>query len=316
MRIGFFGTPEIAAFCLKGLSEKHEIVFVVTGEDKEIGRNRKIKLNPVKVLALEIGTEILQPQSLKNKDFFDSIKNSDVDIFVVVAYGKIIPKNIFEIPKFKTINLHPSKLPKYRGAAPIQTALIDGLTETGITVQLINEKMDAGDIVLQKSIELNSEMTSVDLYDIVLPVGVKMLMEAIDLFESGNLSLIKQNDEDVTYCSKIDRDTAQIDWSLPAIYIHNLVRGLNPKPVAWSTFRDANIKIWKTVIPDDIEDLSLEIGVVTKYQKKRLLVGTGDGLLEILRIQPQTKKEMDATSFINGSRLEVGEHFKIIDKNN
>ncbi len=316
MKIGFFGTPEIAAYCLKGLSEKHEIVFVVTGEDKEIGRNRKVKFNPVKALALEIGTEILQPQSLKNQDFFDSIKNTDVDIFVVVAYGKIIPKNIFEIPKFKTINLHPSKLPKYRGAAPIQTALIDGLTETGITVQLINEKMDAGDIVLQESIKLDSEMNSVDLYDVVLPMGVNMLTEALDLFESGDVCLVKQNEENVTFCSKINRDKAHIDWKKSAIEIHNLVRGLNPKPVAWSTFRDANIKIWKTVIPNNIEELSLEIGVVAKYQKKRLLVGTGDGLLEILKIQPQTKKEMDAMAFINGSRLEVGEHFEINDKNN
>lgn len=315
MKIGFFGTPDIAAFCLESLSEKYSIDFVVTGEDKEVGRNRKLKYNPVKSKAIDLGIEIFQPTSLKEESFLKQMGDRNVDIFVVVAYGKFIPKELFELPKYKTINLHPSKLPKYRGAAPIQTALMDGVEKTGITVQLINEKMDAGDIVLQKDIDLNSEMSSSDLYDLVLPEGAALLNKVIDLFEKNEVNLIKQNESDVTFCGKIDRNTAQIDWGFSAIKIHNLVRGLNPKPVAWTTFRNNNVKIWQTTIPNDLEEIVLKCGEIGIYKKKRLVVGTGEGIVEILEIQPQAKKVMDAVSFINGSRLVKGDHFVFENKN-
>ena len=309
MNVGFFGTPEIASYCLEKLATVHNIKFVVTGEDKSSGRNRKINFSPVKQLALNLGVDIYQPSSLKGNKFYEDIIGYEVDIFVVVAYGKIIPRNIFDIPRLKTINLHPSLLPLYRGAAPIEWAIVDGNSESGITVQLINEKLDAGDIVLQNKIALNESMTSGELYDLVLPMGSDMLLESIELLNSGEYEPQIQDDSMATYCSKIDMDIARIDWSKSSKAIHDLVRGFNPKPVAWSEFRESRMKIWETALFTENIDINLPFGTIYKITKKRLLISTGDGFVELMSIQPQGKKRMDTISFINGYRIDELERF-------
>lgn len=309
MKIGFFGTPEIASFCLDRLGGAFEIAFVVTGEDKPAGRNQKLRFNPVKELSLQKGYRLIQPARLKDEGFLQEIKTCQAEIFVVVAYGKLIPPEVFNAPPFRTINLHPSLLPLFRGAAPIPWALIQGEHETGITVQLINERLDAGDILLQKPLPLDINMTAGDLYDRVLPLGADMLIETIKGLASGIITPRPQEEERATYCGKINRDTARIDWKLPAEALHNLVRGLNPKPVAWTTFREKNMRIWKTALPGDCGVMSAVPGELIRFQKKRLLAGTGGGMLEILGIQPETKKEMDGLAFLNGYRLEPGERF-------
>jgi len=310
MRIGFWGTPAIASYCLEALRINHEIRFVVTQPDKPAGRNNILKPPQAKETALKLNIPVLQPESLKENSFLEKITKFNADIFVVVAYGKLIPSNIFNAPPFKTINLHPSLLPKYRGAAPIQWALINGETETGVTVQMINEKMDAGDIVLQEKIAINDTMNSDDLYNKVLPVGAKLLNRAIEFIGSGISGFEKQKDEEATFCGKITHDTAKIDWNKPAYAIHNLVRGLAPKPAAWTLFRGAALKIFRTA-PVKAEELqeTPSSGDIVRYRKKRLIAGTGSGLLEIIELQPETKRKMDASSFINGYNIESASRF-------
>ncbi|MDR3238192.1 MAG: methionyl-tRNA formyltransferase [Spirochaetia bacterium] len=311
MKIGFWGTPRIASYCLEALRANHEIRFVVTPPDKYAGRNNRLTPPSAKQTALKWNIPVLQPEKLKDSSFIDKIAAFNADIFVVVAYGKLIPPEIFNHPPLKTINLHPSLLPKYRGAAPIPWVIINGEKETGITVQLINEKMDAGDIVLQKKIPLDDMISAEDLYNMVLPKGAALIDEAIKLLASGTHTPIKQSDDDATFCGKITRDTARINWNSPARSIHNLVRGLNPKPAAWTTFRGSDIKIFGTAVLEGAPELEKipEAGEIIRYQKKRVIAGTSSLLLEILELQPEAKKRMNALSFINGYRLEGESRF-------
>ncbi len=309
MRVGFFGTPEIASYVLQHICNIYEIVFLVSPEDKKCGRDMKIQECAAKEFASCKDIPVLQPKSLKDPEFAAQLKSYNADIFVVVAYGKLIPRPIFTMPQYGTINLHPSLLPKYRGAAPVQWALINGDSETGVTVQMINEELDAGDIVLQEKIEIDENINAGELYDLVFPIGAELVVKSIELLGSGKAELVKQNGSDATHCGKIDKDTALINWNNNAFKIHNLVRGLNPKPVAWTTFRSHHMKIWKTSVFDGIVP-ELKPGEVTKFQKKHLLAGTGNGVIEILEIQPENKKKMDGLSFINGYRLETGDFFE------
>ncbi len=214
------------------------------------------------------------------------------------------------MPVFKTINLHPSLLPKYRGAAPIQWSLINGEKETGITVQLINERLDAGDIIEQEKIPLDSDMTAADLYRIVEARGPDLIERVLEGFSARKSVPVKQDESKATFCRKIDRDIARIDWKAASAVIHNLVRGLNPKPVAFSSFRGEGVKIWKTSLADEDTPGRLEPGAIARHQKKRLFAGTGTGPIEILCIQPANKKAMDGLSFINGYRLVEGDRFE------
>ncbi len=309
MKVGFFGTPDIASHVLKRLCREHDVVFLVAPEDKRCGRNLQVQHCSSKELAACEDIPVLQPKTLKTPEFLEELKTYNADIFVVVAYGKLIPRSIFEMPKFGTINLHPSLLPEYRGAAPVEWALVNGERVTGVTVQMINEKLDAGDIVLQEKIELSSSITSGELYELVMPLGEELVLKSIELLSKGRDMLVPQDHSRATHCAKIDRDTAHIVWSKSFSEIHNLVRGLNPKPAAWTTFRGMNIKIWKT-IPFHDDEISLLPGEIMKYHKKHLLAGTGSGILEILEIQPENKKRMDGLAFINGYRLAEKEIFE------
>ncbi|OHD67215.1 MAG: methionyl-tRNA formyltransferase [Spirochaetes bacterium RBG_16_49_21] len=309
MKIGFFGTPELAARCLAELHAKHEISFVVTAEDKESGRNLKLRFPPAKEEALRLRIPVLQPRSLKDPQFSEAIRKFNADIFVIVAYGKLIPRAVFDLPPLKTVNLHPSLLPKYRGAAPVPWALINGERETGITVQLINEKLDSGDIIEQEVISLDINQTAADLWEIVYSRGPDLLNRAVTSLASGNPRPIRQDESQATYCRKIDRNVAMIDWGKTSLEIHNLVRGLNPKPVAFSFFRGENIRIWRAALAaGDLPD-RVEPGAIIRYHRKRLLAGTGKGFLEIISIQPANRKIMDCLSFINGYRLSPADHF-------
>ena len=309
MRVGFFGTPDIAAYMLKRLCREHDVLFLVAQEDKRSGRNLRLANCSSKEIAESENIPVLQPKSLKDQEFVEELKRFNADIFIVVAYGKLIPKAVFSMPRFGTINLHPSLLPKYRGAAPVEWAIINGEDETGVTVQLINEELDAGDIIIQEKIRLNNSISSGELYEIVFSVGEELLVKAAEILLDGRDKPKAQDHSKATYCGKIDRETALIDWNKSSRDIHNLIRGLNPKPAAWTNFRDMNIKIWKTA-EYNINGIILKPGQILKHNKKNLIVGTGDGILEILEIQPENKKRMDGLSFINGYRLIENEIFQ------
>jgi len=310
LKIGFFGTPDIAAFFLTKLIEKYTIAFIVTGEDKPSGRHRKIHFSPVKEIALSEGIPLYQPPMPGDQNFIRDITGAGTDLFVVVAYGKILPPEVFTLPPLNTINLHPSLLPKYRGAAPIQWAIICGDHETGITVQLMNEQLDAGDILSQKKIPIDSDITAGELSRIIMPQGAELLIDTIEQMSRNQITPLKQNEEEATYCDKLDKELARINWKMNSGQIHNLVRGLNPSPVAWTTFRDITIRIWRTAIIEEEIPLTGVQGNLSVYKKRRLIVETGDGPLEILQLQPETRKVMDAHSFINGYRLKEGDFFQ------
>jgi methionyl-tRNA formyltransferase len=293
---------------LKRLCREHDILFLVAPEDKERGRNLKVTGCSSKEIAESEDIPVLQPKSLKDQEFVEELKRFNADIFIVVAYGKLIPKSVFTLPRYGTINLHPSLLPKYRGAAPVEWAIINGEEETGVTVQMINEELDAGDIIAQEKIRLNNSITAGELYEIVNSIGEELLLKSVEILESGKDKPLPQDHSKATYCGKIDRDSALIDWNKSSSEIHNLIRGLNPKPAAWTNFRNMNIKIWKTAAFNNNE-ISLKPGQILKYNKKQLIAGTGSGILEILEIQPENKKRMDGLSFINGYRLAENEFF-------
>jgi len=308
MKIGFFGTPDIASHMLKRLCMEHDVIFLVAPEDKRSGRNLKQINCSSKEFAEGENIPVLQPKSLKSQEFAGELKRYNADIFIVVAYGKLIPESVFTLPRYGTINLHPSLLPGYRGAAPVEWAIINGETETGVTVQLINEELDAGDIIIQEKIQLDNTITAGELYEKVNSIGEELLLKSAEILLRGREKPVPQDHSKATYCGKIDRETAFIDWNKSSVEIHNLIRGLNPKPAAWTNFRDMNIKIWKST-EFSSNEISLKPGQILKYNKKQLIVGTGNGSLEILEIQPENKKKMDGLSFINGYRLTEDEFF-------
>jgi len=311
MRIGFFGTPQIAAYCLGELARAHDVAFIVSNDDKPCGRHLKVQCCPAKEVALEHGIRFHHPENLKEKRFIDALGLEGADLFVIVAFGRIIPREVFEMPRLGTINLHPSLLPRYRGAAPVEWALINGETETGVTVQMINERLDAGDIIVQERLPIPDDFTAADLYDAVRPLGAGLLLKAIDLLDSGDARPRPQDDTEATYCGKIDHELAHINWNTIAMSIHNLTRGLNPRPGAWTGFRGAHIKIWKTAQPaEGGPGEPYAPGQVLIHQKKRLFAGTADGWIEILSLQPGTKRVMDGLSFINGYRPGVEDRFE------
>ncbi|HMB20177.1 MAG TPA: methionyl-tRNA formyltransferase [Spirochaetota bacterium] len=309
MRTGFFGTPQIAAYCLDEILKEYTVSCVVTSPDKPAGRGRKLTPSPVKDLSLKYDIPVLQPQSLKDPSLHEQMKEFECDLFIVVAYGKIIPRLLFDMPRYGTINLHPSLLPLYRGAAPIQWAIINGEKQTGITVQRINEELDAGEILLQNSIDIPIDMTAGELYDLVLPKGAAMLLKTIAGLQDNTITPEPQDHSRATYCGKIDTETAGIDWNNTSMEIHNLVRGLNPRPVAWTIFRDKKIKIWRTMPVEDTLPEGSTPGSIHKFPGKRLIAQTGSGSLEIFQLQPETKKSMDSRSFLNGYHPEKGEAF-------
>jgi len=296
MRVIFFGTPEIAFFCLKRIIEsKKEIAAVVTVPDKPQGRGLRLIESEVKKAAKEFSLPILQPESLKDETFITALKNYDADVFVVVAF-RILPKIVYEIPKLGSINLHGSLLPKYRGAAPIQWALINGEKETGVTTFFLKEKVDEGDIILQRKIEICDDDDFGSLYEKMKIIGSEVLIETLDLIEQGAVVPTKQNETEVSLAPKITKEICKIDWNKSAENIRNLIRGLSPYPGAFFIKNDKMYKVFKAKV---VEEPKLKIGEFMQT-KKDLFVGCCDKSLQILSIQPENKKIMSSEEFVRG----------------
>jgi len=299
MRIIFFGTPEFAIPSLNILLEnKYEIVGVVTVPDKEKGRGLKLEPSPVKRFALEHGLKVLQPEKLRDESFQGQLKELKPELGVVVAY-RILPVEVYTIPEFGTFNLHASLLPKYRGAAPIQWALINGEKITGVTTFFLQEKVDTGNIILQREVEIDDEDNFQTLHDKLAEVGAQLVLETVRRIESRDINLIPQNESEATLAPKITKEICRINWNQSAEKIHNLVRGLSPSPAAFTTLGNKLIKIYKTKILDEKSDKTPgEIMV----EDERILVNTKDKLIEILELQPESRKKMRAKEFLLGYR--------------
>ena len=297
MKVIFMGTPEFAVPSLKALIDSCEVLCVVTQTDKPKGRGHKLQPPPVKVFAEKNNIPVLQPARLKSEEIISQLAEYHADLIVVVAYGKILPQEILNLPKFGCINVHASLLPKYRGAAPIEWSIINGETSTGVTTMKMDAGLDTGDILLATKVEITEEMILPELKEILSVEGAKLLIETINNLET--IKPIKQDDSLSNYAPMLTKDTGKIDWKKSAREIHNLVRGLYGG--AFTVIDNQKFKIWRTKNFDT--DLKLTAGEI-KIDGKKFLVGTGKGTLEILELQAPNSKKLDAVSFLLGHKLE------------
>lgn len=318
MKIVFMGTPDFAKESLEAIyNAGYEILTVVTNPDRPQGRGMKLKPSPVKEFALEKGLNVIQPEKVKkNEEFIKKIKDLNPDVICVVAYGKILPKEILEIPKLGCINVHGSLLPKYRGAAPIQWAVLNGDKETGITTMYMDEGMDTGDMILKEKVEIGEDETTGELWDRLSKIGGELLVKTLKEIEKGTAPRIKQG-EDFTVAPMLDKQMAKIDWdNRTAKEIKNLVRGLNPIMGAYTFLDGKKIKFWKVDVAkaDEImlgNSSPLRNGtVLVSDPKDGLFIKTKEGILKVLEIQGENAKRMPIGDFLRGNRIEEFEIFE------
>lgn len=309
MRILFMGTPVFAVPSLASLhNSSHELVGVVTAPDKPVGRGLKIRPTPVKVKALELKYPIFQPDDLKDSSFVEAIESLNADLFIVVAF-RILPPEVFGLPPRGTINLHSSLLPKYRGAAPINWAIINGETETGLTTIFIQQKVDAGNIILQKKVEIGSDETAGELHDKLAPLGADLLLETVDLIEKGKPPCLTQNGE-VTKAPKLTKEIGNIDWTKSNEQIRNLIRGLNPSPGAYSFLNGKLIKFFRAQLIENSNKAFRPGEIITIDPKNGLIeVATGTGNLHITELQPEGKRRMSTSEYLKGYKIQAGDRF-------
>ena len=317
MKIVFMGTPDFAKESLEAIyNAGYEILAVVTNPDRPSGRGMKLKQSPVKEFALEKGLDVLQPERVKkNYEFINKIKDLKPEVICVVAYGKILPIEILNIPKLGCINVHGSLLPKYRGAAPIQWAVLNGDKETGITTMYMDEGMDTGDMILKEKVEIGENETTGELWNRLSKVGGKLLVETLKQIEKGIAPREKQG-EDFTLAPMLDKNIAKIDWKeKTAKEIKNLVRGLNPIMGAYTFLDGKKIKFWKVEVINSNEVINenakLENGtILVSNPKKGLLIKTKEEILQVLEIQGENAKRMSIGDFLRGNKIEEFKIFK------
>ena len=298
MRIVFMGTPEFSVNVLEGLIEKHEIVLVVTQPDKLVGRKQILEYSPVKKAALQHGLPVFQPKKIK--DEYQAVLDAKPDIIITAAFGQFIPNVILEYPKYGCINVHGSLLPKYRGGSPIQTSIIKGEKETGITIMYMASKMDSGDIIAQRSIPILDTDDNGSMFEKLSVVGRDLLLEVLPSIFDGTNPRIAQDESQVTYAFNLSHEDQFINWNKTSDEIINLIRGLAPAPTALTSINGVIIKIFKA---KKVSDTPLGVpGEIVKLNKE-LLVSTADGVISILELQQAGKNKMDAKSFLNGQKI-------------
>lgn len=305
MRIVFMGTPEVAAFSLERLFEAPEpVVGVVTQPDRPAGRGRKTILSPVRRVAEIRGVPTLAPEKIRDPSFFDVLSKWTPDLIVVVAYGRILPRQILELAPHGCLNVHYSLLPKYRGAAPVPWAIIGGEEKSGVTTMRLVEKMDAGPIFLQREISVAPNDTTASLQAKLAPVGAELLVETIAGLKAGNLTPQAQDESKVTYAPVLKKEDGLIDWNLPAVSIERRVRGFNPWPSAYTYLAGNLLKIHRARVIEMAEKAAP--GEVLKADKEGLWIATGAGALSLEEVQLENRKKMTAREFLNGTRVEKG----------
>ncbi len=297
MKVVFMGTPDFSVPALEKIAQHHQVQAVVTQQDRPKGRGHKMQYTPVKEKALELNIPVFQPEKVKNPEFVDILKEMNPDVIVVIAFGQILSKEILDLPKYGCINVHASLLPEYRGAAPIQWAVIDGKKESGVTTMYMAEGLDTGDIIDKKVIELEKKETGGSLFDRLSLIGGDLILETLKHLEDGTAKRIPQDDEKSSYAGKITKELGHIDFTKSAVEIEQLIRGLNPWPSAFTHVDDKTLKIWDAEVID--EPVKEEPGTIISTNKT-LKVATGDGYLDIKELQLAGKKRMDIVSFLNG----------------
>lgn len=307
LRIIFMGTPDFAVATLKALVEEGKnIVAVITAPDKPAGRGRKINQSAVKKYAVSNGLPVLQPSNLKDPEFLGELKTLEADLQIVVAF-RMLPKQVWAMPKYGTFNLHASLLPDYRGAAPINWAIINGDTKTGVTTFFINEDIDTGAIIKQESIEIDATTSVGMLHDQLMSLGSKVVVETVELIEGGEINPIKQQNGTYRPAPKLNKENCRINWHKPALSIYNHIRGLNPYPGAWTVLENNSeqieVKIYDGIIIEEAHQYPIGHLVISK---KKILVAIEDGFFEIKDLKLAGKRRMETISLLNGYEFHNG----------
>ena len=309
MKIIFMGTPKLSVGTLKALIEAgHEVVLAVTQPDKPKGRGKEMQYTPVKEAALGYGIKVYQPKKIRDAQCIEEIRKYEADVMVVIAFGQILPKSILEMAPYGCINVHASLLPKYRGAAPIQWAVIDGEKVSGVTTMQMDEGLDTGDMLLKKEIVLDEKETGGSLHDKIAEEGAKLCVETLKALKAGELKPQKQGDSPTNYARMLDKTMGNINWEDSAQKIERLIRGLNPWPSAYTDWNGRVMKLWQADVYK--EESSHAPGTIVRVEKDGFFVQTGDGLLKVTELQIPGKKKMDAGAFLRGCSIKTGEILK------
>ena len=308
MKIIFMGTPDYAAAALASLIKAgHEIALVVTMPDKPAGRGGKIKLSPVKELALKEGLRVFQPEKVKSVDSVSVLEEVGADIGVVAAFGQILSKEALAAPRLGCVNIHASLLPRYRGASPIQQAILDGVRATGVTIMQMDEGIDTGDIICQHVIQVAEGETGGSLFEKLTSIGADLILDALKMIENGEATPVRQNAELATYTGQIRKDMGVIRWGDDAEYIERLVRAMDPWPSAYTRLPDQKLlKIWKASAESQTVTKGSEIGRVCAVDQTSFVVTTGKGCLRVLEVQLEGKKRMTSADFLRGYHMSEG----------
>jgi len=308
MKIIFMGTPDFAAASLEALIDsRHEIQAVVTQPDKPKGRKGELTPSPVKVIAKREGIKVYQPLKVRDEEFVKTLRAYNPDVMVVVAFGQIIPLSILKMPKYGCVNIHGSLLPKYRGAAPIQWAVLDGEKETGITTILMDEGIDTGDILLKKTIKIDADETSGSLFDKLKALGAETILETLDELEKGSITPTKQGESPTAYAKMLTKAMGLIDFTRSAKELDCFVRGMDPWPSAYTLLAGKTLKLWKVRAVEK----SGKAGSVIEIGKESFTIACGEGAIEVLEVQLEGKKRMSAGDFLKGSTLNIGQELGV-----
>ena len=316
MRIVFLGTPEFAIPSLNSLVRAgHDVVGVFTQPDRPKGRGNRLSESPVKIAALEIGLPVHQPERVRGPEIIDQLRSLDAELMVVVGYGQIIPQTIIDLPRYGILNVHASLLPKYRGAAPIQWAIANGETETGVTIMQIDAGLDTGDMLLKAAVSIGPDETAPELGARLAPLGAQLLSQTIDEVQAGRICCEKQNDAEATYAPMLKKEDGRVDWHRSATQIYNRLRGFTRWPGAYTSFRGQALQILEAKPLQKLgsSPRTSEPGLL-RIEKRRLFAECGgDSELELLELQPAGKKRMRADAFLNGYK--VSENEKVGEQN-
>ena len=305
MRVIFMGTPDFAVGTLEAIiNAGHEVVGVVTQPDKRQGRSSELRMSPVKECAIKHNIDVYQPIKVRDPEFVEILRGMEPEVIVVVAFGQIIPKSVLEMPKYGCVNVHASLLPKYRGAAPIQWAVINGDEITGVTTMLMDEGIDTGDILMVREYKVEPKETGGSLFDKLEKIGAELLVDTLLELQAGNITPVPQG-ENFTHVGKLEKTTGVIDFNKSAVEIERLIRGLNPWPSAYTSFNGKNLKIWDA----DVEKCDCSMyapGTIYKVDKKHIYISTATGGLILNEVQLEGKKRMDTEAFLRGCQVETG----------